>query len=670
MNNNSYNLFICSLLVLILLFHGCDKTKEAFYEAEEIATKEAYNNFILTNPTSKYIDKAKNRIKDISFWEKINTSKTNKLYDNYLVKFPKGLYISEAEQKIKMISDLYNAESKETIEKFIKDYPNSELLSQAHYKMKDIELWEQIKAKQSIELYKNYIDSFPDGIFVSEAKETFHFLSKNPEIFIIADNSFTNEVHSVCFSPDESYVISGSSDHIIRLWCIKSGRLIKSFVGHTDHVVSVNFSPNGSHIISGSSDKTIKLWETSSGKLIKTFDEHLACVTSVCFSPDGRYILSGSLDKDIKLWDFDSGTFLKSFKGHSSRILFVGFSPDCTLIASKSFSSVKIWNVESSMCIKTFDNSSFSSLSSVNFISDGQRILAATHNEIKIWDINSGELVRSFDQNSLFLRSDPDETQIITKNVREGYAVTKDSVKLVRGHTGFILTLSLSPDGDYFITGSGDKSIVLWNVEPKPAQQVKSFLGHTDSVSCINFSPSAMYLVSGSYDKTIRIWDLKKENEIMIINLLPNSEWLVWSSDQLNYNSSQNGDKYAAIRFNKEDENYKLLKEYRKQYKGKFKPGLNRLKELEAAAAKDFMTITQETEADIDILKNFIKRYKKTTYGKQVQERMNKLSIQRFKLLNYEDDLDILRIYLKEYEGTKGESMMRKRIDEMLLKQR
>ena len=41
----------------------------------------------------------------------------------------------------------------------------------------------------------------------------------------------------------------------------------------------------GEEILSGSDDNTIKLWNKETGKLIKTFEGHSKSVTSVCFSP-------------------------------------------------------------------------------------------------------------------------------------------------------------------------------------------------------------------------------------------------------------------------------------------------------------------------------------------------------------------------------------------------
>ncbi|OJT14892.1 Vegetative incompatibility protein HET-E-1 [Trametes pubescens] len=66
-------------------------------------------------------------------------------------------------------------------------------------------------------------------------------------------------IHSICFSPDQEYIASGSSDNTVRLWRVSDGALLRMFTDHQCEVNVVMFSPDGSTLTSGGSDDTVRI---------------------------------------------------------------------------------------------------------------------------------------------------------------------------------------------------------------------------------------------------------------------------------------------------------------------------------------------------------------------------------------------------------------------------
>lgn len=95
-------------------------------------------------------------------------------------------------------------------------------------------------------------------------------------------------------------LISGSLDNTIRLWCVRTGRCIRTLFGHTEGIWSLSLDKL--RIASASHDRCIKTWDTDTGMCKQTFVGHRGAVTCVQLGDDK--IVSGSDDGDCRIWSF------------------------------------------------------------------------------------------------------------------------------------------------------------------------------------------------------------------------------------------------------------------------------------------------------------------------------------------------------------------------------
>ncbi|CAD8103768.1 unnamed protein product [Paramecium sonneborni] len=117
-------------------------------------------------------------------------------------------------------------------------------------------------------------------------------------------NGHSDQVYSVCFSPDGTTLASSSEDKSIRLWDVQEGKQKAQLDGHnSSEVYSLCFSPDGTTLASGSSDNSIRLWDVKTGSQKAKLDGHTSYVNSLCFSPEGNSLASGSNDSSIRLWE-------------------------------------------------------------------------------------------------------------------------------------------------------------------------------------------------------------------------------------------------------------------------------------------------------------------------------------------------------------------------------
>src|SRR5262249_59934228 len=93
----------------------------------------------------------------------------------------------------------------------------------------------------------------------------------------------------------------GNGEGIGRVWTVETGELKESFKGHADEIQSVAFSPNDSTLLSGSSDRTARLWDVVTGQELLALKGHRFPVHLVAFAPDGKRLATAS-HNEVKLW--------------------------------------------------------------------------------------------------------------------------------------------------------------------------------------------------------------------------------------------------------------------------------------------------------------------------------------------------------------------------------
>ena len=320
-------------------------------------------------------------------------------------------------------------------------------------------------------------------------------------------------------------VISGDRerDRSVRLWDVETGTLLKTLKGHRYTVESVSFSPDGKTIVSGGRDRWVRLWDANTGNLLKVFTGHTDWIASVSFSPDGKRIVSGSWDDTVRLWDVETGTLLKTLKGHKDEVTSVSFSPDGKRIVSGSWDdTVRLWDVETGTLLKTLTGHKVNVVS-VSFSPDGKRILSgswdrtvrlwdAIKGKHRLWDAIKGRHLKTLVGHTGWVLSvsfSPDGKRIASGGgdgtVRLWDADTGNLSKTLTGHTGSAASVSFSPDGKRLASGSVDSSVWLWDVETGNIS--KTLVGHTGSVASVSFSPDGKRIVSGSVDGAILLWD-------------------------------------------------------------------------------------------------------------------------------------------------------------------
>lgn len=75
-----------------------------------------------------------------------------------------------------------------------------------------------------------------------------------------------------------------------------------NFTGHVGSVYVMSWSVDSQYLISASQDSTIKLWDIKTRKLMMDLPGHADQIYTLDWSGDGRLVASGGKDRQVKLW--------------------------------------------------------------------------------------------------------------------------------------------------------------------------------------------------------------------------------------------------------------------------------------------------------------------------------------------------------------------------------
>jgi WD40 repeat protein len=276
-------------------------------------------------------------------------------------------------------------------------------------------------------------------------------------------------------------LVTAGVDEEIKIWnCSQDTTSIyMTMSGHDDVVTSVMFSNDGKHVVSGSVDKTVRIWEVKRGKLESSMYGHTSAITAVAYSKDDVYVVSGSIDNTMRLWNVFDGVYqcVKVFRGHTNAVDSVEYSPDGkSIISGSEDATLRVWDPTSGECtnvIRGYTGWFYCVAHAPQRFNKPDYVCTGSHigNVIDIWNVNTSQLH-----------------------------------KTMRGHTGPVLSVAYSPDGQYIASGSVDHTVRVWHVETGTCVAVLE--GHANIAGCVAFGSDGTntIIVSGSRDHEVRLW--------------------------------------------------------------------------------------------------------------------------------------------------------------------
>ncbi|KAF3221062.1 hypothetical protein TWF191_007269 [Orbilia oligospora] len=401
--------------------------------------------------------------------------------------------------------------------------------------------------------------------------------------------------YSIAWHPNGRFFAAHGSDKSVEIFKVRNEKEIQKVISRKKKRKRVKGKDDAAEDVEMEDDKDIKIdvadvfvqhtlvrtpgkarsvhWASGSGKS-KSLQLLVSTTNNLLELYDIPSTKEKSKDKDASISEYTK-LYSIELPGHRTDVRALSLSSDDSLLASASNGSLKIWNVRTGSCVRTFECGY--ALCCAFLPGDKIVVVGNKSGDLELFDLASAtiiETVQAHEKEIWSLHVHPDGRSVVTGSADKSAKFWKfeivqeevlgtnrttpklrlvhnrtlklnddilslkftpngqllavslldntvkvfftDSLKLLHnlyGHKLPVLSMDISSDSKLVATSSADKNVRLWGLDFGDCH--KSFFAHTDSVMAVGFEKNGHNFFSASKDRMLKYWDGDKFENIM-----------------------------------------------------------------------------------------------------------------------------------------------------------
>ncbi len=376
-------------------------------------------------------------------------------------------------------------------------------------------------------------------------------------------------INQAIYTPEGKTLVAIDQQAAIRLWDVRTGRIIRRIGERTADFCEMSLSTDGTQLASNESPNRIRLWDLATGRELRKWHQaDNETHESPRFSADGRFLAtkyrrgdpaSGKIDRSINLWEIASSSEKRRLvRGHWFEIWAFEFSSDGRSLMTVSVDEQRPQGPEK-WSIRVFDLGTLQERRRmpidvvdprvVAFSPDGKFLAAAGSDQsIHLHDLVTGrehghrlELEpappppRGARLPDLplppwgysCLAFSPDGSILATGEFKQRAGVIPEAsirvwdvaqgraLRRIPAPQQWVRSMCFSPDGKTLASCGMEAGLRLWDVAT--GREAMPQPGHRSAIRTLVVSPADGTIVTGGLDGTIRHWDPSTGRELGVI---------------------------------------------------------------------------------------------------------------------------------------------------------
>ena len=305
------------------------------------------------------------------------------------------------------------------------------------------------------------------------------------------------DCRDVSWNPDDSQLVCCRTENVAFIYQVDGSKKLLTLEGHTDRIEAVSWHPSRPIIATVSRDRSLRLWDAQSGRCVQTVAVEYPA-KQVAWNSTGDRLACATTS-----WQGQPKSRVRIFDSSNLN--------DADLESTEP-------PLDEDVCNELETISDFDANQRLLFSPDGSQLAAVMargpyklDQQIVVWDVESKNVTRKpFAASTVIWKESGNGIKAFAVSPAPGLLEVRngDSSELLwrsNGHSRYIVSYAVSPDGSQLLTGGFDKTTRVWNLATGDQERIVQ--DHEGGVMCVRWNRSGQKISAGGFGTPLLLCD-------------------------------------------------------------------------------------------------------------------------------------------------------------------
>jgi WD40 repeat protein len=309
----------------------------------------------------------------------------------------------------------------------------------------------------------------------------------------------------------------------------------------SDYVHRVAFTPNDTGLAACSASGQVAVWEAASLMPVHELKGHQQSALTLAWHPKRQELATGGQDSVVRIWNTDTGEerAVLPLGAKGSWVEHLTWSPDGQFLAASAGKTLRIWRIDPATTPQLAAEvpAYKTTISALTWMPRGGGLVASAYGGAWLWKIGQEKPVRPFpyDGALLTIAVSPSGEYLASGNLDGSvhlFRTDSDQNWHMSGYPVKVTSVRFDHNGLNLYTASGP-SLVAWNMKKFEGTGGRLFKGHLGWIQEIACHPNRSIVATVGEDGLLCLWEPQTAKPLLSqeVNKTGGLSCVAWSSD-------------------------------------------------------------------------------------------------------------------------------------------